>query len=35
MALELQETGAALVRREFGADAAPGSFRYVKCQQER
>ncbi len=31
MALELQETGAALVRREFGADAAPGSFRYVKC----
>ena len=33
MALELQETGAALVRREFGADAAPGSFRYVKCQQ--
>ena len=35
MALELQETGAALVRREFGADAAPGSFRYVKCQQGR
>ena len=33
MALELQETGAALVRREFGADAAPGSFRYVKCQR--
>lgn len=33
MALELQETGAALVRREFGADAAPGSFRYVKCEQ--
>ena len=31
MALELQETGSALVRREFGADAAPGSFRYVKC----
>jgi hypothetical protein len=35
MALELQETGAALVRREFGTDAAPGSFRYVKCQQGR
>lgn len=35
MALELQETGAALVRREFGADAAPGSLRYVKCQQGR
>jgi hypothetical protein len=35
MALELQETGAALVRREFGAEAAPGSFRYVKCQQGR
>lgn len=35
MALELQETGAALVRREFGADAAPGSFRYVKCEQGR
>ena len=33
MALELQETGSALVRREFGADAAPGSFRYVKCEQ--
>jgi hypothetical protein len=33
MALELQETGEALVRREFGADAAPGSFRYVKCEQ--
>jgi len=31
MELVLQETGAALVRREFGADAAPGSFRYVKC----
>ena len=33
MSLELQETGSALVRREYGADAAPGSFRYVKCQQ--
>jgi hypothetical protein len=33
MTLELQETGAALVRREFGADAAPGSFRYTKCEQ--
>ena len=33
MSLELQETGAALVRREFGADAAPGSFRYTKCGQ--
>ena len=33
MSLELQETGAALVRREFGADAAPGSFRYTKCEQ--
>lgn len=31
MALELQEAGGALVRREYGADAAPGSFRYVKC----
>ena len=31
MALELQETGDALVRREYGADAAPGSFRYSKC----
>ena len=35
MALELQETGAALVRREFGAEAASGSFRYIKCQQGR
>jgi len=33
MALELQETGDALVRREYGADAAPGSFRYTKCNQ--
>jgi hypothetical protein len=31
MALELQEAGGALVRREYGTDAAPGSFRYVKC----
>ena len=35
MALELQEIGDALVRREFGTDAAPGSFRYTKCQQGR
>jgi hypothetical protein len=34
MTLELQETGDALVRREFGADAAPGSFRYTKCEQD-
>lgn len=31
VALELQEGGAALIRREYGEDAAPGAFRYTKC----
>lgn len=29
--LEAQEGGTQLVRRENGADAAPGEFRYTKC----
>lgn len=31
MALELEDDGVSLVRSEFGADAAPGQFRYRKC----
>jgi len=29
--LDVQDGGAALVRREYGADAAPGPIRYTKC----
>ena len=31
MTLELQDGGSALVRREFGADAAPEPLRYSRC----
>jgi hypothetical protein len=31
MALSLEQSGRTLVRREYGEDAAPGSFRYRKC----
>ena len=31
--LDVQDGGATLIRREYGADAAPGPFRYAKCQQ--
>jgi len=29
--LDVQDDGATLIRREFGADAEPGPFRYAKC----
>ena len=29
--LDVQDGGATLVRREYGDDAAPGPFRYAKC----
>ena len=29
--LDVQDDGAALIRREYGDDAAPGPFRYAKC----
>lgn len=29
--LDVQDNGRTLVRREYGADAAPGPFRYAKC----
>lgn len=29
--LDAQDDGATLVRREYGEDAAPGPFRYTKC----
>jgi hypothetical protein len=29
--LDVQDDGATLVRREYGDDAAPGPFRYAKC----
>lgn len=31
MALELEDGGSAMVRSEFGAEAAPDPFRYTKC----
>lgn len=31
MLLEVQDSGKALVRQEFGADAAPNPFRYMRC----
>ena len=31
MLLEVQDGGKALVREEFGADAAPKPFRYIRC----
>ena len=32
MALDLQDNGATLIRREYGEDAAPGPFKYRKCR---
>ena len=29
--LDVQDNGATLIRREYGEDAAPGPFRYAKC----
>ena len=29
--LDVQDQGATLIRREYGDDAAPGPFRYAKC----
>ena len=29
--LDVQDDGATLIRREYGDDAAPGPFRYAKC----
>ena len=29
--LDVQDGGATLIRREYGEDAAPGPFRYAKC----
>lgn len=31
VSLDAQDGGTVLVRREYGADAAPGPFRYTKC----
>jgi hypothetical protein len=31
VALDVQDNGATLIRREYGPDAAPGPFRYAKC----
>ena len=31
VALDVQDDGATLIRREYGEDAAPGPFRYAKC----
>ena len=33
--LDVQDDGATLIRREYGQDAAPGPFRYARCQQGR
>ena len=33
--LDVQDQGATLIRREYGEDAAPGPFRYAKCNQGR
>ena len=32
MVLDAQGGGKVLIRREFGTDAAPGGFRYVRCK---
>jgi hypothetical protein len=29
--LDVQDSGATLIRRDYGEDAAPGPFRYAKC----
>lgn len=34
VALDLENGGNTLVRREFGADAAAGPFRYSRCEEE-
>lgn len=31
LVLDVQDQGQTLIRREYGQDAAPGPFRYVKC----
>src|SRR5690606_41044940 len=31
LVLEVEDDGATLIRREYGADAAPEPFRYTKC----
>ena len=31
--LDVQDDGATLIRREYGEDAAPGPFKYTKCNQ--
>jgi hypothetical protein len=33
--LDLQDDGTTLIRREYGQDAAPGPFRYARCNQGR
>jgi hypothetical protein len=33
--LDVEDDGATLIRREYGEDAAPGPFRYTKCNQGR
>lgn len=33
MVLDAQNDGRTLVRREYGADAAPGAFRYARCDR--
>ena len=30
--LDVQDAGKTLIRREYGDDAAPGAFRYTKCE---
>ncbi len=35
VALDVQNDGATLVRREYGQDAAPEPFRYTRCNQGR
>ena len=31
--LDVEDDGATLIRREYGEDAAPGPFKYTKCNQ--
>ena len=33
LVLSLEDDGTTLIRREYGEDAAPGPFRYTKCNQ--
>lgn len=33
MVLDVQDGGITLIRREYGEEAAPGPFRYAKCNQ--